>query len=59
VIPSAITLIDQTCARHNKGLITAITSPDASRSWTIETLRSLTKFTASSLISRLNFRLSI
>ncbi len=59
MIRSAATLIDLTYARNNEGLITAITSPDASRSWTIETPRSLTKFTASSLNSRLNFRLSI
>jgi hypothetical protein len=28
------TLIDQNYARNTKGLITAITSPDATRSWT-------------------------
>ena len=30
----ATTHIDQTYARNNKGMITAITSPDASRAWT-------------------------
>ena len=30
----ATTLIDQTYARNSKGLITAITSPDAGRAWT-------------------------
>jgi len=34
VIRSATNLIDQTYARNSKGLITAITSPDATRSWT-------------------------
>jgi hypothetical protein len=34
VIRSGTNLIDQTYARNTKGLITAITSPDATRSWT-------------------------